>query len=50
MLHVGLGALSYLLVSSIAESAFVNPLSVSLAFIIGICICDGKLKERDIYI
>ena len=50
MLLVGLGALSYLLVSSIAESAFVNPLSVSLAFIIGICICDGKQKERDINI
>ena len=43
----GMGALSYLLVSSIAESAFVNPLAVPLSFVIGLCICTYKQKERE---
>ena len=41
----GTGALSYLLISSIAESAFVNPLSLPLAFVIGLCMCAYKQKE-----
>lgn len=44
----GIGALSYLLVSSIAESAFVNPLALPLSFVIGLCICVYKQKERGI--
>ena len=44
----GMGALIYLLVSSIAESAFVNPLALPLAFVIGLCICTYKQKERGI--
>ena len=32
----GVGAFAYLLVSSTAESAFVNPLSLPLSFVIGI--------------
>lgn len=47
LLLVGIGALSYLLVSSIAESAFVNPLAVPLSFVIGLCICTYKQKERE---
>lgn len=43
----GMGALSYLIVSSIAESAFVNPLAVPLSFVIGLCICTYKQKERE---
>ena len=43
----GMGALSYLLISSIAESAFVNPLAVPLSFVIGLCICTYKQKERE---
>lgn len=43
----GMGALSYLLVSSIAESAFVNPLAVPLSFVIGLCVCTYKQKERE---
>lgn len=43
----GMGALSYLLISSIAESAFVNPLAVPLSLIIGLCICTYKQKERE---
>lgn len=42
----GIGALLYLLISSIAESAFVNPLAVPLSFIIGLCVCTYK-KERE---
>lgn len=42
----GIGALLYLLVSSIAESAFVNPLALPLSFIIGLCVCTYKQKER----
>lgn len=42
----GMGALSYLLISSIAESAFVNPLALPLAFVIGLCICIYKQRER----
>ena len=44
----GIGALSYLLISSIAESAFVNPLALPLSFIIGLCVCACKQKEREI--
>lgn len=44
----GIGALIYLLVSSIAESAFVNPLSLPLAFVIGLCICVYRQEERGI--
>lgn len=43
----GMGALSYLLISSIAESAFVNPLAVPLSLVIGLCICTYKQKERE---
>lgn len=43
----GIGALLYLLISSIAESAFVNPLAIPLALIIGLTIC-GSQKERNI--
>lgn len=40
----GMGALIYLVVSSLAESAFVNPLAVPLAFVIGLtkCVYDQK--------
>lgn len=41
----GIGALLYLFISSIAESAFVNPLALSLSFIIGMCICAYKQEE-----
>lgn len=42
----GMGALSYLLISSIAESAFVNPLALPLSLVIGMCICISKQKSR----
>lgn len=42
----GIGALSYLLVSSIAESAFVNPLALPLSFVIGLSICTYKKKRE----
>ncbi len=35
----GIGALVYLLISSIAESAFVNPLALPLSLIIGLILC-----------
>ncbi len=35
----GIGAIVYLLVSSIAESAFVNPLALPLSLIIGLVLC-----------
>ena len=44
----GIGALSYLLISSIAESAFVNPLALPLSYVIGLCICVYKQSERGI--
>lgn len=44
----GIGALSYLLISSIAESAFVNPLSLPLSLVIGLSICVYKQRERGI--
>lgn len=45
---VGVGALVYLLVSSIAESAFVNPLALPLAFVIGLTICVYNQKEKGV--
>ena len=42
----GIGALSYLLISSIAESAFVNPLALPLSLVIGLCICTYKQKQE----
>lgn len=44
----GLGALIYLLFSSIAESAFVNPLALPLALIIGLVLCRIKQKPKRI--
>lgn len=44
----GMGALTYLLVSSIAESAFVNPLALPLSFVIGLTLCVYNQRERDI--
>lgn len=43
----GMGALIYLLVSSIAESAFVNPISLPLALVIGLTLCVYN-QRRDI--
>ena len=44
-----MGALLYLMVSSIAESAFVNPLSLPLAFVIGISLVQyNKYKIEDL--
>ena len=39
------GVITYLLVSSIAESAFVNPISLLLAVVLGLAIC--KLRRKD---
>jgi hypothetical protein len=44
----GMGSLVYLLVSSIAESAFVNPLALPLAFVIGLTLCVYNQTERGI--
>lgn len=38
--------LGYLLIASTSESAFVNPVAIPLAFIIGINLCDIKNKEE----
>lgn len=42
----GMGAIFYLLVSSLAESAFVNPLALPLSVVIGLTICAYYQKER----
>jgi hypothetical protein len=40
----GIGAMLYLLISSMGESAFVNPLSLPLAFILGLSFIIGENK------
>ena len=42
----GVGAIVYLLFSSIAESAFVNPLALPLAFIIGLVVCRIRQEQK----
>ena len=42
-----IGALVYLLISSVAESAFVNPLALPLSFIIGLVLCWIKAERED---
>lgn len=46
LLLAGYGAMVYLLVSSIAESAFVNPLALPLAFVIGLSVCNDYQRKR----
>lgn len=42
----GMGAIFYLLTSSLAESAFVNPLALPLSVVIGLAVCVYYQEER----
>lgn len=42
----GLGVLIYLLISSVAESAFVNPLALPLSIILGLCFMTNEKESK----
>lgn len=44
--YSGIMSLMYLLISSTSESAFVNPLSIMFALVMGYCISDNREKNR----
>ncbi len=43
----GLGALVYLVISSVAESAFVNPLALPLSMVIGLCFIYQNQQSKE---